>query len=516
MCANSFHDLPPAALIEKALAHGEGVLSERGALAVRTGEHTGRSPKDKYVVRHGDLADEIWWGAVNQPMSVDAFDLLRRDIRDHLANRDVFDSALSVGADAAHSLAVRLHTESAWSALFAYNMFLPPRAEEQTEEWTIWHAPTMAASPDRHGTRSETAIALSFEERSVLIAGTQYAGEIKKAMFAVMNGWLPGRGVLPMHCSAIEDHRGSTGLFFGLSGTGKTTLSTGAGQRLIGDDEHGWADSGIFNFEAGSYAKTIGLDARSEPEIYRAAQQFSAVLENVVVDPVTRTPQFADDSLTENTRAAFPLGFLDARAGGSGTHPTNIVFLSADAYSVLPPVARLTHAQALYWFLSGYTSKLAGTERGVTEPEATFSPCFGAPFLPLPPERYAHLLGDRLARYGSTVWLVNSGWSGGPIGIGQRMPIDLTRAVVAAIFEGALDDVAMTIDPVFGFEVPTAVHGIPAAFLQPRTHWADVDAFDATAGRLAREVVRHFEQFERAVPIQVREAGPTLSTPPNS
>ncbi len=511
MCANSYHDLTPAALIEQAIVRGEGVLTEHGALAVSTGEHTGRSPKDKYVVRHGAISKEIWWGDVNQPMSVDEFGLLRADIQNHLAQRDAFHSAFSVGADIAHSLAVRLNTESAWSALFAHNLFLPARGSVQTDAWTIWHAPTMAVSPGRHGTRGTTAIALSFDEQSVLVAGTQYAGEIKKAMFTVMNGWLPARGVLPMHCSAIEDHHGDTALFFGLSGTGKTTLSTGAGYRLIGDDEHGWSDAGIFNFEGGSYAKTIGLSARSEPEIFRAARQFGTVLENVGIDPASRTPQFADDSRTENTRAAFPLSFLDADAGGTGAHPANIIFLSADAYGVLPPVARITHDQALYWFLSGYTSKLAGTERGVTAPEATFSPCFGAPFLPLPPHRYAQLLGERLERFGSSVWLVNSGWSGGSIGTGQRMPIELTRAIVAAILDGALQNVETAIDPLFGFAVPTAVQGVPAAFLRPRTHWADAEAFDATAVRLARELVKNFEQFEQVVPAQVREAGPTLS-----
>lgn len=511
MCARSYRDLPPAALIEQAIARGEGFLTERGALAVSTGEHTGRSPKDKYVVRQGALADEIWWGDVNQPMPVEAFDQLRTDIGSHLAARVVFHAAVSVGAEEAHSLAVQLTTESAWSALFAHNLFLPARGTRHADAWTLWHAPTMPASPDRHGTRGPTAIALSFDERCVLIAGTRYAGEIKKAMFTVMNGWLPGRGVLPMHCSAIEDPRGRTALFFGLSGTGKTTLSTGAGQRLIGDDEHGWGDSGIFNFEGGSYAKTIGLEARSEPEIFHAVRQFGTVLENVIIDPDSRTPQFADDSLTENTRAAFPLAFLDARAGGTGTHPASIIFLSADACGVLPPVAKLTHDQALFWFLSGYTSKLAGTERGVTGPEATFSPCFGAPFLPLPPERYAHLLRERLARAGSTVWLVNSGWSGGPIGTGARMPIELTRAVVAAILDGELNAAEMTVDPVFGFRVPAAVPGVPAIYLQPRARWADAGAFDSTAGRLAQELVRHFAQFERVMPTQVREAGPALS-----
>lgn len=507
-CPDSYTDLPPAELIEHAIARGEGLLTNGGALAVTTGEHTGRSPQDKYIVRDGAMVAEIWWGDVNQPMSPDAFAGLRTDIQDHLAQHAVYHASLSVGADSAHALSVRLHTESAWAALFAHNLLLAGRGNAQGGEWTIWHAPTMAARPDHHATRSSTAIAMSFDERTILIAGTRYAGEIKKAMFTVMNGWLPSRGVLPMHCSANEGPQGDTALFFGLSGTGKTTLSTGGGRRLIGDDEHGWGDEGIFNFEGGSYAKTIGLSADSEPEIFRAAQQFGSVLENVILDPVTRSPQFDDDSLTENTRAAFPLQYIDPRAGGTGTHPKNIIFLSADAYGVLPPVARLTRAQALYWFLSGYTSKLAGTERGVTEPEATFSPCFGGPFLPLPPQHYARLLGERLDTVGSTVWLVNSGWSGGAMGTGQRMPIELTRAVVAAILNGSVAGIETTTDPVFGFAVPTAVPGVPGSFLQPRSSWADPEHFDETTVRLAREMTENFTQFAEVVPVPVRDAGP--------
>jgi phosphoenolpyruvate carboxykinase (ATP) len=504
----AYRDLPPAELIEHTITAGNGILTDHGALAVTTGAHTGRSPQDKYVVRHGAMAGEIWWGAVNQPMSVDAFAALRADIQDHLAKRDTYHANLSVGADPTYAVPVRLMTESAWSALFAHNLLLPGRGTAQGDAWTIWHAPTMEANPTRHATRSSTAIALSFEERTVLIAGTRYAGEIKKAMFTVMNGWLPARGVLPMHCSANEGPRGDTALFFGLSGTGKTTLSTGGGRRLIGDDEHGWSDEGIFNFEGGSYAKTIGLSAESEPEIYHAAQQFGSVLENVALEPSTRAPQFADDSRTENTRAAFPLQYLDPQAGGAGTHPQNIIFLSADAYGVLPPVARLSRDQALYWFLSGYTSKLAGTERGVTEPEATFSPCFGGPFLPLPPERYARLLGERLDAAGSAIWLVNSGWSGGAMGTGQRMPIALTRAVVAAILGGSLADVATVTDPIFGFSVPTTVPGVPSAFLQPRGGWADPERFDTTTARLAQEMAGNFRQFAEGVPASVRDAGP--------
>ena len=503
-------DLAPGVLVEHAIRRGEGQLADSGALVVETGVHTGRSPEDKFVVRHGELADEIWWGSVNQPMSPDAFARFHADIVDHLAGKDRYLMDLSAGADPEFNLPVRLVTDSAWSALFARNLFLPGRGEggDDAGGWTVLHAPNLQADPGRHETASATGIAIDFEWRRVLIAGTQYAGEIKKAIFTVMQGSLPQHGVATMHCSANEGPDGSTALFFGLSGTGKTTLSTDPQRRLIGDDEHGWSDRGIFNFENGSYAKTIGLSAEAEPDIFRAAQQFGAVLENVVLDPNTRRPRFEDDSLTENTRAAYPLAFLDPEAGGIGNHPSKIVFLSADAFGVLPPVARLTRDQALYWFLSGYTAKLAGTERGVTTPSATFSACFGAPFLPLPPMRYAGLFGERLDRHGSDVWLVNTGWTGGPYGTGKRMPIGLTRAAVAAILDGSLDDVPMDVDPVFGFAVPRSAPGIPGALLNPRETWPDAAEYDATAAGLARDLADNFKEFADSAPVAVRAAGP--------
>jgi phosphoenolpyruvate carboxykinase (ATP) len=508
----NYQNLSPAALVEHTVRRGEGKLADSGALVVATGVHTGRSPQDKFVVRHGRLANEIWWGDVNKPMSPEAFARLHADVVDHLALIDHFRMDLSAGADASYAIPVRLHTESAWSALFARNLFLTSRGGERNadEGWTILHAPTLDANPELHETRSTAAIAIDFEGRRVLIAGTRYAGEIKKAIFTVMNGLLPRLGVAPMHCSANEGPKGDTALFFGLSGTGKTTLSTVSERRLIGDDEHGWSDGGIFNFEGGSYAKTIGLSARNEPEIYRAAQRFGSVLENVILDPVTRVPKFDDDSLTENTRAAFPLTFLDPAAGGTGAPPSQILFLSADAFGVLPPVARLTRDQALYWFLSGYTSKLAGTEREVTSPEATFSACFGAPFLPLPPQRYAQLLGDRIDESGCSVWLVNTGWTGGPHGLGQRMPIALTRSVVAAVLDGSLEHVATDADPVFGFEVPRMVPGIPETTLHPRASWPKGGDFDAVTRRLARDVMANFAQFAETVPAGVRNAGPVM------
>jgi phosphoenolpyruvate carboxykinase (ATP) len=505
-----YHDLAPGVLVEHAIRRGEGRLADAGALVVDTGVHTGRSPQDKFVVRHGELADEIWWGSVNQPMSPDAFARFHADVVDHLAGNDRYLMDLSAGADPEFNLPVRLVTNSAWSALFARNLFLPGRGNvgSGTGGWTVLHAPQLQADPDRHETASPTGIAIDFEWRRVLIAGTQYAGEIKKAIFTVMQGALPPHDVATMHCSANEGRDGSTALFFGLSGTGKTTLSTDPQRRLIGDDEHGWTDRGIFNFENGSYAKTIGLSAESEPDIFRAAQRFGSVLENVVLDPDTRRPRFDDDSLTENTRAAYPLAFLDPEAGGTGDHPSKILFLSADAFGVLPPVARLTRDQALYWFLSGYTAKLAGTERGVTTPSATFSACFGAPFLPLPPMRYASLFGERLDRHGSDVWLVNTGWTGGPYGTGERMPIGLTRAAVAAILDGSLDDVPMDVDPVFGFAVPRSAPGIPGTLLRPRETWPDAGEFDATAARLARDLAENFEGIADGAPAAVRAAGP--------
>jgi phosphoenolpyruvate carboxykinase (ATP) len=503
-------DLAAGVLIEHAIHRGEGRLADSGALVVETGVHTGRSPADKFIVRHGDLADDIWWGSVNQPMSPDAFARFHADVVDHLAGKERYLMNLSAGADPEFNLPVRVVTDSAWSALFARNLFLPGRRDESsgTEGWTVLHAPELQADPSRHETASATGIAIDFEWRRVVIAGTQYAGEIKKAIFTVMQGSLPRQGVATMHCSANEGRAGSTALFFGLSGTGKTTLSTDPQRRLIGDDEHGWSERGIFNFENGSYAKTIGLSAEAEPDIFRAAQRFGSVLENVVLDPDTRRPRFDDDSLTENTRAAYPLAFLDPEAGGVGNHPSKILFLSADAFGVLPPVARLSRDQALYWFLSGYTAKLAGTERGVTTPSATFSACFGAPFLPLPPMRYASLFGERLDRHGSEVWLVNTGWTGGPYGTGKRMPIDLTRAVVAAILDGSLDDVPFDADPVFGFAVPRSAPGIPGALLRPRDTWPDAMEYDATAARLARDLAENFAEFSESAPVEIRTAGP--------
>lgn len=509
LATNDFRNLPAAALVEHAIRGDEGELAECGALAVETGTHTGRSPRDKFIVRDGAMADRIWWGEVNRPISASAFARLHADILEYLAGRDRYWMDLSAGADPRFNQPIRLVTESAWSALFARNLFLPHlEADGGRAGWTILHAPRFEADPDRHETVSTTAIAIDFAWRRILIVGTRYAGEIKKSVFTVMQGLLPPLGIATMHCSANEGADGDSALFFGLSGTGKTTLSTDPSRRLVGDDEHGWSDRGIFNFEGGSYAKTIGLSADAEPEISAAARRFGTVLENVVLDPRTRAPKFDDDALTENTRAAYPLRYLDPHAGGMAGHPGKILFLSADAFGVLPPLATLTRDQALYWFLSGYTSKLAGTERGVTTPSATFSACFGAPFLPLPPARYAELFGQRLDEHGSDVWLVNTGWTGGPYGVGRRMPLALTRAIVRAILDGKLDDGEFTVDPRFGFAVPRHVPDIPAEILQPRQTWGDPDAYDALATRLARDLTENFSQFAGDVPAAVASAGP--------
>jgi phosphoenolpyruvate carboxykinase (ATP) len=456
------------------------------------------------------MEDDIWWGSVNQPISPEAFSRLHADVLAHLNGGDRFRLDFSAGADPAFNLPVRLVTESAWSALFAHNLFLPPQPERARDApaWTILHAPRFEADPERHQTASSTVIALDFEWRRVIISGTRYAGEIKKSIFTVMQGILPPLGVATMHCSANEGAVGDTALFFGLSGTGKTTLSTDPERRLIGDDEHGWSDRGIFNFEGGSYAKTINLSEEKEPEIYRAASRFGTVLENVVLEPDTREPRFDDGSRTENTRAAYALEALDAAAGGCGTHPATILFLSADAFGVLPPISSLDRDQALFWYLTGYTSKLAGTERGVSTPGATFSACFGAPFIPLPPMRYADLLGQRLDLHGSNVWLVNTGWSGGPYGVGERMPLGLTRALVAAALNGTASRAKMRRDSRFGFLVPRALPDVPEAVLNPREAWADQEQYESYASALARDMTENFASFADA-PESVRSAGPS-------
>jgi phosphoenolpyruvate carboxykinase (ATP) len=501
-------DLSPAELVERALARGEGTLTDTGALVAYTGARTGRSPRDKFVVDE-PAAGEVWRGPANQPLPEAAFDRLLGRVRAYLQNRELFLCDASAGADPAHALPVRVVADKAWHALFSRCLLRGPApAAPGLEPLTILVAADMKADPPIDGTRGETFIVLHLGRRLVLIGGTHYAGEIKKAVFTFLNHLLPARGVFPMHCGANQGDDGATALFFGLSGTGKTTLSADPERRLIGDDEHGWSEAGVFNLEGGCYAKTIRLSRAGEPQIWDAIR-FGAVLENVPVGPATRRPDFDDMRFTENTRAAYPLTHIAAAAPDSrGGHPRAVLFLACDAFGVLPPLSRLTPEQALYHFLSGYTAKVAGTEAGVTEPEATFSTCFAAPFLPLHPTHYAGLLHERLKAHGSAVWLVNTGWTGGPYGVGQRFRLAHTRQLVRAAVGGALDGAGLTVDPVFGVQVPTACPGVPAEVLRPRETWQDRAAYDAQARRLAGLFRANFARYAEEVPEAVRQAGP--------
>jgi phosphoenolpyruvate carboxykinase (ATP) len=506
-------NVSPEALYEAAVQRQEGQIVARGPFITITTPHTGRSPNDKFIVREPESEQHIWWGKVNQPMEHDQYRLLHEAVLRHLAAQpELFVRDVFAGADPAYRTSVRFITPNAWHALFVYNMFLRPTAAELAAfapDFTVLHAPELKADPERHGTRSGTFIVVNFAERTVLIGGTRYAGELKKSMFTILNYLAPGQGVLPMHCSANVGEDGDVALFFGLSGTGKTTLSADPTRALIGDDEHGWSDEGVFNFEGGCYAKIIRLSADGEPEIHATTQMFGTILENVVVDPDTRRVDLNDDSITENTRASYPIHYIpnhlpEGRAG----HPSAIVFLTADAFGVLPPLAHLSPEQAMYHVLSGYTAKVAGTERGVTEPQATFSACFGAPFLPRHPNVYAAMLGQRIARHGVRCWLLNTGWTGGPYGEGHRINLPFTRAMVRAALSGALDAVPTREDPVFGVRVPTEVPGVPPRMLDPRSTWADGAAFDRQARKLAGMFVRNFATYADQVAPAVRAAGP--------
>ncbi|MGH7502700.1 MAG: phosphoenolpyruvate carboxykinase (ATP) [Longimicrobiales bacterium] len=503
---------PPAQLIEHALRRNEGVLSARGAFVGVTSPHTGRSANDKFVVREPAIADEIWWGSVNVAFEADRFLTLRDDVLAHLATQDLFARDVWAGTDVDYRIGVRVLSPNAWHSMFVYNMFIEPTTAEIAgfePDWIVLHAPEFQCDPARHGTRSPTAIVLRFEERTVLIAGTRYAGEIKKSIFTVMNYVLPRQGVLSMHCSANAGKRGDVALFFGLSGTGKTTLSADPNRHLIGDDEHGWSERGVFNFEGGNYAKVIRLSPEGEPLIYSASRRFGAILENVVLDEHTREVQWDNDSITENTRSSYPIEFIDgAVPNGKGAHPSHVVFLTADAFGVMPPIARLSHEQAMYHFLAGYTAKVAGTERGVTEPKATFSACFGAPFLPLPPATYAKMLREKLEKHGAQCWLVNTGWTGGSYGTGRRMKLAHTRAMVDALLAGKLRDIPARTDPVFGLSSPARIEGVPDEVLEPRRTWQDGGAYDAQAAKLAAMFRENFAKFEKDVNADVRAAGP--------
>ena len=507
-------NLGPAALYEHALARGEGHLAAGGAFAVVTSPHTGRSPNDKFTVRDDGTEETIDWGKVNVATDTAKFRVLRDDVITYLNEQEtLYVRDARVGADESYGIGARVITPNAWQSLFAYNMFLRPRSHELMREpdFVVMHAPEMKTDPARHGTRSETAIVLSFTDNTVLICGTRYAGEIKKAVFTVLNYILPDRDVFPMHCSANVGRDGDVALFFGLSGTGKTTLSADNERGLIGDDEHGWSDYGVFNFEGGCYAKTINLSQEGEPEIFAATQRFGTILENVVLREETRDIDFSDQSITENTRASYPIHFIpNAVLSGIGGHPHAVLFLTADAFGVLPPIARLTAEQAMYYFLSGYTAKVAGTERGITEPKATFSTCFGAPFLPRHPSVYAEMLGERLRKHHAQVWLVNTGWTGGPYGEGARINLAHTRAMVRQALSGALDDVEMVPDPVFGVEVPVAVPDVPSNLLRTRGTWKDPAAYDRRAAEVACMFEENFDKYRAHVPRAVAESGPKL------
>ncbi|TMJ12119.1 MAG: phosphoenolpyruvate carboxykinase, partial [Alphaproteobacteria bacterium] len=487
-------------LVEQALVRGEGVLAKDGPLVVKTGKHTGRSAQDKYIVRDAETEETIWWDN-NRSMSPAHFAALKADFLAALAEKEtLFVADLFGGSQPEHRVRVRVINELAWHNLFIRTLLVRPDAADLagfTPEFTIIDLPSFRADPARHGTRGETVIAVNLSEKTILIGGTAYAGEMKKSVFGILNYLLPVKGVMPMHCSANIGPDGDTAVFFGLSGTGKTTLSADASRTLIGDDEHGWSDTAVFNFEGGCYAKMIRLSPEAEPEIYATTRRFGTVLENVVIDEETRELDFDDNSLAENTRGAYPIDFIpNCSEQNMGPVPKNIVMLTADAFGVLPPIARLTPDQAMYHFLSGYTAKVAGTEIGVTEPEATFSTCFGAPFMPRHPSVYGNLLKERIAKGGVCCWLVNTGWTGGKYGTGKRMPIKATRALLNAALDGSLNDAEFRKDPYFGFDVPVSVPGVDGAILNPRDTWADKSDYDATAKKLVGLFVDNFAKFE--------------------
>lgn len=506
-----YYNMIEPALVEAAVQRGEGRLGLGGAFLCSTGQFTGRSPKDKFVVRTPSVENTIWWDN-NAPMSPAAFDLLHADMLAHMQGRDYFVQDLYAGADPAHRLDVRVVTELAWHGLFIRHLLRRPAANDLASfvpQWTIINCPSFKADPARHGCRTETVISLNFDKKLILIANTAYAGENKKSVFTLLNYLLPEKGVMPMHCSAnhAPGKLDETAVFFGLSGTGKTTLSAAPDRTLIGDDEHGWSESGTFNFEGGCYAKTIHLSPTAEPEIYATTHRFATVVENMVFDPETLELDFSDSSLTENTRCAYPLEYIsNASATGLGGHPRNIIMLTCDAYGVLPPISRLSPAQAMYHFLSGFTSKTAGTERGITEPTPTFSTCFGAPFMPRRPEVYGKLLQQKIAQTGATCWLVNTGWTGGAYGTGKRMPIKATRALLSAALDGSLGKTRFRRDPNFGFEVPVSVPEVDTVLLNPRDTWADKAAYDAQAARLVKMFCDNFGQYLPFIDADVKAA----------
>ena len=502
-------NLRPSQIYQMALERGEAEIAGSGPLLVKTGAHTGRSAQDKFIVRDETTEGNIWWDN-NKAMTSEQFDALHADMLAHADGKELLVQDLFGGADKTHRLATRVVTELAWHSLFIQNLLIEPETQDLDTfdpQFVIMNFPSFKADPARHGSRGETMIAVNFAKKMVLIVGTSYAGETKKSVFSMLNYTLPAKRVMPMHCSVNVGDAGDSAVFFGLSGTGKTTLSADPNRVLVGDDEHGWSENGVFNFEGGCYAKMINLSAEAEPEIYATTQRFGTVLENVVMDPVTRELDLFDNSLAENSRGAYPLSFIpNASATGTAGHPDNIIMLTADAFGVLPPISRMTPSQAMYHFLSGYTAKVAGTEKGVTEPEATFSTCFGAPFMPRHPSEYGNLLRDLIAEHGASCWLVNTGWTGGAYGTGNRMPIKETRALLSAALDGSLNDVDFRQDENFGFEVPVSVPGVEGSILNPRDTWADKQAYDAQAKKLVAMFVANFEKFLEHVDENVRAA----------
>lgn len=508
-----YYNLSRAALYEQALDRDEGQLAADGPLVVRTDPYTGRSPNDRFLVKDDDTRDTINWGRVNKPTDAETFDRLLDRMTTFAEGRDLFVQDVYAGQDPSYHLPVRAITQKAWHSLFINNMFVeatPGDLEDFDPSFTILDLCEFEANPERDNTNSEAFILVSFERKLVIIGGTHYGGEMKKSIFAVLNYMLPEHNVLPMHCSANTDGDGNTAVFFGLSGTGKTTLSADARRTLIGDDEHGWTDEGVYNFEGGCYAKMIDLTPEEEPEIYSTTERFGTILENVIIDPETREPDFTDDSITKNTRGSYPLDFIpNASETGQAGHPNYVIFLTYDAFGVLPPVSQLSPAQAMYHFLSGYTAKVAGTERGVTEPKATFSTCFGEPFMVRHPAAYAELLGEKIRTHDATCWFINTGITGGPYGTGERVPLSYTRAMIDGILSGQLDDTPTTQEPFFGLHIPSTVDGVPDRMLQPRATWDDKEAYDRQAQKLAQMFSDNFEKYASEADPAIVDAGPT-------
>lgn len=506
-------NLTPPELYEEAIQNGEAILTKDYALRVLTGKYTGRSPQDKFIVDQPSIHEDIDWGEINQPTDEDIFDNLFEKVTDYLKDKKIYVEDCYAGADEKYRLKVRVVSEAAYHGLFAHNMFIQPdieQLENHDPEFTVLAAPNFKADPKVDGTDSETFILVNFDKQIILIGGTLYSGEVKKGIFSVMNYLLPKQDVMAMHCSANMSHAGETAVFFGLSGTGKTTLSSDQSRILIGDDEHGWSEDGVFNIEGGCYAKTINLSEEGEPLIYATTKMPGTILENVVLDE-NREPDFDDVSLTQNTRCSYPISYIpNANDSGLGNHPTNVIFLTCDAFGVIPPISRLTPEQAMYHFISGYTAKVAGTERGVTEPEATFSACFGAPFMPLHPTVYAELLAKKIREHDAKVWLLNTGWTGGQYGVGHRMKLSHTRQMLSEALQGNLDDTDFVYDPVFGLAIPTKVDGVPDEVLIPKNTWNDQDAFDKKAKELAAMFSRNFKEFEKEASQELIKAGPKV------